>query len=131
MFPKIIIFALQQIKIFQNHPLSKIRIFWKNIHPCSNLSPRPITNVGLIWINLGSHEKPWVTMRNPEESLLTIGNLGNLTYIRCVASVQPFFARIVSCTCSQFSSSLCLYKSQSFPELPYITCLTMFQNLSH
>ena len=34
MFPKIIIFALQQIKIFQNHPLSKIRIFWKNIHPC-------------------------------------------------------------------------------------------------
>ena len=33
MFPKIIIFALQQIKIFQNHPLSKIRIFWKNIHP--------------------------------------------------------------------------------------------------
>ena len=23
-----------KIKIFQNHPLSKIRIFWKNIHPC-------------------------------------------------------------------------------------------------
>ena len=37
MFPKIIIFALQQIKIFQNHPLSKIRIFWKNIHPCTLL----------------------------------------------------------------------------------------------
>ena len=33
-FPKIIIFALQQDKIFQKPPLSKIRIFWKNIHPC-------------------------------------------------------------------------------------------------
>ena len=32
-FPKIIIFALQQDKIFQKPMLSKIRIFWKNIHP--------------------------------------------------------------------------------------------------
>ena len=32
-FLKIILFALQQNRIFQNHPLSKIRIFWKNIHP--------------------------------------------------------------------------------------------------
>ena len=41
MFPKIIIFALQQIKIFQNQPLSKIRIFWKNIHPCSQENEEP------------------------------------------------------------------------------------------
>ena len=39
MFLKIIIFALQQIKIFQNHPLCKIRIFLKNIHPSMLMIP--------------------------------------------------------------------------------------------
>ena len=46
MFPKIIIFALQQIKIFQNHPLSKIRIFWKNIHPWSQHKKNDLQSVG-------------------------------------------------------------------------------------
>ena len=38
-FQKIIIFALQQDKIFLKPLLSKIRIFWKNIHPCLLLPP--------------------------------------------------------------------------------------------
>ena len=74
MFPKIIIFALQQIKIFQNHPLSKIRIFWKNIHP---------------WIQLVASSKvtlPWFYAH-----WILIGSLSRVLLAELFSSNSPGF----------------------------------------